>query len=67
MMMKGPFRELYPVGEQRVRVCLPEGIGAKRVQLLKAAGTPHVVEEPGHITVTVPSVLDHEVVAVDLI
>ena len=67
MMMKGPFRELYPVGEQRVRVCLPEGIGAKRVQLLKAGGTPHVVEEPGHITVTVPSVLDHEVVAVDLI
>jgi len=67
MMMKGPFRELYPVGEQRVRVCLPEGVGAKRVQLLKAGGTPHVVEEPGHITVTVPSVLDHEVVAVDLI
>lgn len=67
MMMKGPFRELYPVGEQRVRVCLPEGVGAKRVQLLKAGGTPNVVEEPGHITVTVPSVLDHEVVAVDLI
>ena len=67
MMMKGPFRELYPVGEQRVRVCLPEGVGVKRVQLLKAGGTPRVVEEPGHITVTVPSVLDHEVVAVDLI
>jgi hypothetical protein len=67
MMMKGPFRELYPVGEQRVRVRLPEGVGVKRVQLLKAGGTPTVVEEPGHITVTVPSVLDHEVVAVDLI
>src|SRR6185312_16927809 len=36
MMMKGPFRELIPVGEQRVTVRLPEGASPRRVQLLVA-------------------------------
>jgi hypothetical protein len=66
MMMKGPVRELIPVGEQRVRVRLPEGKKAKKVQLLAAGRAPRVVESAGAITVTVPSVLDHEVVAIDL-
>ena len=35
MMMKGPFRELIPVGEQQVVVRLPEGARARRVQLLR--------------------------------
>jgi hypothetical protein len=66
MMMKGPARELYPVGEQRVRVRLPEGSVAERVQLLVAGGTPQVSGEPGYLTVTVPSIAAHEVVAIDL-
>ena len=36
MMMKGPLREIIPVGPQRVRVRLPRGLQPKRVQLLTA-------------------------------
>ncbi len=66
MMMKGPFRELIPVGEQRVKVRLPAGGKAKKVQLLVSGREPRVEEAAGALTVTVPSVLDHEVVAIDL-
>ena len=66
MMMKGPFRELLPVGEQVVRVRLPEGKGAKRVQLLRAEETPQVETAGEYLTVIVPGILDHEVVAIDL-
>jgi hypothetical protein len=66
MMMKGPFRELMPVGEQVVRVRMPEGQVARGVHLLRAGRDPEVREEEGYLTVTVPSVLDHEVVAIDL-
>ncbi|MEK7684086.1 MAG: beta-galactosidase trimerization domain-containing protein [Verrucomicrobiota bacterium] len=66
MMMKGPFREFLPVGEQKVRVRLPGGKKAKKVQLLVSGKPARVSEEPGAITVMVPSILDHEVVAVDL-
>jgi hypothetical protein len=66
MMMKGPFRELLPLPEQRVRVRLPAGTKAKQIQLLMSGQSPRVEEDAGHVTVTVPSVLDHEVVAIDL-
>ena len=66
MMMKGPIRELMPVGEQKVRVRLPAGKRAKKVQLLAAGRVPRVQESAGAITLTVPSILDHEVVAIDL-
>ncbi|HEV8132463.1 MAG TPA: alpha-amylase family protein [Acidobacteriota bacterium] len=65
MMMKGPFRELIPVGEQRVRVRLPENRKARKVQLLVNEKSPRVEETPGYLQVTVPSVLAHEVVAID--
>src|SRR5205823_6763251 len=65
MMMKGPFRELIPVGEQRVIVRLPEGIKARKVHLL-VAGRDIPAEQDGlRLTVEVPSVRDHEVVAID--
>ena len=67
MMMKGPFREFIPVGAQRVRVRLPEGKRSKKVQLLVAGGAPARVEErAGVLELTVPSILVHEVVAIDL-
>jgi hypothetical protein len=66
MMMRGPVRELVPVGEQKVRLRLPEGTQARAVRLL-AAGQVVDAEQAGrHLTVTVASVLDHEVLAVDL-
>ena len=66
MMMKGPFRELIPIGEQKVRVRLPEGKKAKKVQLLASGSAPRVVESAGRLALTVPSILDHEVIAIDL-
>jgi len=66
MMMKGPIRELLPIGEQRVRVKLPDGMSSLKVQLLVDGGTPRVRKSAGFVEVTVPSVLDHEVVAIDL-
>lgn len=66
MMMKGPFRELIPVGEQSVRLRLPSGARPKRIHLLAADRAPRVRREPSHVNITIPQVLDHEVVAIDL-
>jgi Hypothetical glycosyl hydrolase 6 len=66
MMMKGPLREAIPVGTQRVRIQLPAGTHPARVQLLTAGVSPRVERDGRFVTVTVPSVEIHEVVAVDL-
>jgi hypothetical protein len=66
MMMKDPFRELIPVGEQRVVVRLAEGQKARKVRLLVAGREMPVDQEDRRLTVAVPSVRDHEVVAIDL-
>lgn len=66
MLMKGPVRELIPVGEQKVRIRLQNGASAKKIHLLAADKTPHVQRNGSELTVTIPSILDHEVVAVDV-
>ncbi len=66
MMMKGPFRELIPVGEQRVRVRLPEGKKPRKVQFLVSGNAPRVRENAGFLELAVPSILLHEVLAIDL-
>ena len=66
MMMKGPVRELIPISEQKVRVRLPDGTQAKRVRLLAAEKRPRVEHSGQYLSVTVPAILDHEVVAIDL-
>jgi hypothetical protein len=72
MMMKGPLREPLPIGPLRVRIRVPSGTRASKVHLL-TAGTPARVgsveqgsASGGTLTVTVPSVEVHEVIAVDL-
>jgi hypothetical protein len=65
MMMKGPFRELIPVGEQTVRVRLPDGAKAGKVRLLASGAIPRVVRSGAELTIRAPSILDHEVVAID--
>lgn len=65
MMMKGPLREAIPVGPLRVRVRLPAGTRARRVQLLTAGTTVTPQERDGALALTVPSVDVHEVVAID--
>jgi hypothetical protein len=66
MMMKGPIRELTPIGTQRVRIRLNSGERPARAKLLVAAKDAPFRVADGSVELTVPSVLDHEVVAVDL-
>ena len=66
MMMKGPIRELFPVGEQIVSLQIPDEKKVKRVYLLRAKITPSVTQQENNLTIRVPSILDHEVVAIDL-
>jgi Hypothetical glycosyl hydrolase 6/Beta-galactosidase trimerisation domain len=66
MMMKGPARELIPIGEQKIRLRLPARTRARQVRLLAAQTSPKFERSGECLTLTVPSVLDHEVVAVDL-
>jgi hypothetical protein len=66
MMMKGPFRELIPIDRQEVRIRVPQGTKVERVHLLTANQAPEYVSRDGVVTVAVPSVLDHEVIALDL-
>ena len=66
MMMKGPLREVIPVGPERVGIRLPAGTRARKVHLLTSGISPLVEEADGLLTVTVPSVDVHEVIAIDL-
>jgi hypothetical protein len=66
MTMKGPFRELIPLVSQEVKVQLPEGKKARKVQLLVSGRVPQTSTSGQMLTVSVPSILDHEVVAIDL-
>jgi hypothetical protein len=64
--MKGPFRELMPVGAQEVRVRVPQAKKVKRVRLLGAELTRSAQVSEGYLAVQVPGILDHEVIAIDL-
>jgi hypothetical protein len=66
MMMKGPVRELIPVGEQKVRLRLPAGTKPRQVWLLAAGKRVRAQRSGQYLNVTVPSILDHEVVAIDV-
>jgi hypothetical protein len=66
MMMKGPIRELIPVGEQTVRLKLPSRAAPRAVRLLVADRTPVSRRDGDWLEITVPSILAHEVVAVDV-
>ncbi len=66
MMMKGPFRELLPVGEQKVRVRIPGNSRVKKVHGLVSGATLNHRLDGQRVVFTVPSILDHEVVALDL-
>ncbi|QIP16992.1 twin-arginine translocation signal domain-containing protein [Spirosoma aureum] len=65
MMMKGPFRELIPV-EAQVSITVPAGAKVTGVKLLMSDQKPKFELKGGKVTVTVPKILDHEIVALDL-
>ena len=67
MMMKGPLREVIPIGPQRARIRLPARHA--RAQGAAADRRPRAASRDttgGVVTVTVPSVDVHEVIAIDL-
>ena len=66
MMMKGPLRETIAAGPFTVRLRLPSGTRATRVQLLTAGTTVPADVANGVLRVMVPSVATHEVIAIDL-
>jgi Hypothetical glycosyl hydrolase 6/Beta-galactosidase trimerisation domain len=60
---RGWIREFYPMGEQRVRMQLPEGRGVSRVELLRAETDIPFRMADGAITFTIPRMADYEVAA----
>jgi Hypothetical glycosyl hydrolase 6/Beta-galactosidase trimerisation domain len=66
MMMKGPIREFFPSPPQEVTIRIPQGKKAGKVKLLVSNHAPQVRHANGTVTLTIPSVVDHEVVAIEL-
>jgi len=66
MAMKGPYRDFFAVGPHTVKLRLPEGVEAKRVRLLASAKDGQMSREGRTLNISVPSIRDHEVVAVEV-
>jgi hypothetical protein len=65
MAMRPNYHELIPSPPQAVRVQLPKGAKASRVRQLVAGSNPKFEQASGFVGLTVPAVLDHEVIAID--
>jgi Hypothetical glycosyl hydrolase 6/Beta-galactosidase trimerisation domain len=66
MAMKGPYRDFFPVGTQTLRLRLPADIHAKQARLLVADRVIPMERSGAELRVTVPSILDHEVLAIEI-
>ncbi len=67
MMLKGPIREIIPISSHKVRIRLPgDGRRVTKARLLVAGAEVAFREEDGVITVEVPTIHLHEVIALDL-
>jgi hypothetical protein len=66
MAMKGPYRDFFPIGPHTLKLDLPSHLQAKQAQLLVANKSINFSCSSSQLTVRVPSILDHEVVAIDL-
>ncbi|HKW98703.1 MAG TPA: alpha-amylase family protein [Bryobacteraceae bacterium] len=64
-MLRGWFTETYPVGEQRVRAELPEGVNGSRVELLRAGITVGLKRDGRFAEFTVPGVRDYEIAVIE--
>jgi type 1 glutamine amidotransferase len=66
MMLKGPVREIVPVGRQKVRVKIPDGATVRGVRFLVAGGAAQYQQSGAWLETTTAPIGLHEVVAVDL-
>jgi hypothetical protein len=62
MMMKGPIREVYPVGRHEVSIALPKGKSVAKAELLVAGKQAKTSVANGRIIVEVPGIETLEVV-----
>ncbi len=67
MMMKGPFRELLPLGEQAVSINIPTGANVEKVKLLVSGEEPDYNISNGALQLNIERILDHEVIAMDFV
>ena len=67
MMMKGPFREFIPIGEQKLRIRIPINTEVEKIHLLVSNKIPDYQIRDDIVSLTVPSILDYELVALDLV
>jgi len=65
MMMKGPYRELLPVGMQRIHIRMPLNRRFKNIKLLVSGTVPDHTMDNGLLHIEVPRILDHEVIALE--
>ena len=65
MMMKGPFRDLYPVSAN-VEIKIPDNQKVTGVRLLFSDKTPAFERKGNKIALTVPEIADHEIIAINL-
>ncbi|MCB0666436.1 MAG: beta-galactosidase trimerization domain-containing protein [Saprospiraceae bacterium] len=65
MMLKGPYREILPLGQQQVAITLSDNREVKGLKLLVSGLKPPFKVEDGIVHLTIDSILDHEVIALD--
>jgi hypothetical protein len=65
MMLKGPFRELIPVAAN-VNIKVPAQKRVTAVKLLMSGQQPQHTIHNGMVSLHVPQILDHEIIALDL-
>lgn len=62
MMMKGPIREVYPIGPQTVSVAVPDGKRLAGARLLVSDEQVVAAIRDGRVTITVPGITTLEAV-----
>jgi hypothetical protein len=65
-MLRSAYREAIPIGAQTVSVQVPQGKTVRGVKLLVSGVTARYTQSNGRVNLTVPTVVDNEVVAIDL-
>ena len=62
---RAPIHELIPVGPLQITLTLPEGFTPSTGRLLVAETDVTPVLQGGVINITLPTVLDHEVIVIE--
>jgi hypothetical protein len=64
MLLRTPFRELIPMGPYRIELTVPPGVSVNKVRSLATGTDLAVSSRDGKLTLEVPSILLHEVLAI---